>query len=189
MRTGIIALLISLWSLSANCQISQLRPQIKTTPVLIVHRYVNNKQKSTRLTSKNIVLKSRTQIYTLKDSADLFLLPFIAKDDTLDLMVKLGRRSISMNRIPGWRLQSGATVSIGQIDNFAKVISIAKEDDYMPTDKEYKIWNSRYRISPEGSTIDISDITRFREISYIELIGFGHGTLLQIWQGKLKHNK
>ncbi|MCR5887352.1 hypothetical protein LRS06_06070 [Hymenobacter sp. J193] len=149
-------------------------------PILIVNIYVNNQEKRLRVKAKNIALRSRTRNYALQDSANTLILPAIPKDDTLELTIKINYQHIRMNYIPGWRLQPGATVSIGRLNNFNKVISIAKEDNMTPSDEGYSIWNNRYRIAPEGSVIDLPNITDIKQVNYIILNGYAQGTYLMV---------
>ncbi|MCC2547561.1 hypothetical protein LJY25_13980 [Hymenobacter sp. BT175] len=131
-------------------------------------------------------MKSRTKTYALRDSAGFLLLPFIPANDTLELTIDTGYKGILITQIQGWRLQPGATVSVGRLTNFRKVLSIAREGDYQVEDVEYADLNIRYRIAPEGSILDLPNVAAFKSIDYTVLIGYQQGTLVTSWQGQLK---
>lgn len=155
-------------------------------PILLVRTYVNNKEHKHRIRAKDVILTSRTQVFVVRDSAGLLILPRIEKTDTLALTVQIGHRSACMKQIPGWRLQPGANVSIGRLNDWAKVVSIAKQNEMLPIEDDYTAMNNSYAVAPAGTVIDIPDITRFRYVDYMTLIGYGHGTEMDTWQGKLK---
>ncbi|UOQ73979.1 hypothetical protein [Hymenobacter cellulosilyticus] len=180
MRAALLTFLACSYALPVLCQTSRSTESNVKSPVLSIHYYVNNKEKQRRVKAKDITLWSRTHRYLLRDSAGLLLLPFVAKNDTLDLSIKLGRQSFSMERIPGWRLQPGATVWLGQIDDFNKVVSIAKEDKMLPTEADYAVLNSRYRLA-DYNVIDLPDTVLHKQVKYIIINGYGQGTLLESW--------
>ncbi|WP_133257266.1 hypothetical protein [Hymenobacter edaphi] len=180
---ALIGLFISLYALPVTCQTARYS---RKAPILIVNIYVNNQAKKCKIKSRDITLRSSTRVFAVRDSAGLLILPRIEKTDTLDIVVKFGRRSVSMNRIPGWRLQPGAIVSVGRINDFEKVVSIAKQNEMLPTEADYPAMNNSYGVSPEGVIMQVPDITRFNYVDYITVVGYGQGTMMTTWQGKLK---
>jgi hypothetical protein len=123
----------------------------------------------------------------LKDSSGTFVLPHITREDTLEVTLRIDRKNLTMDQIPGWRLNSGAIISAGKLNNFRKVTSIAKEDDMEENKTDYITWNNRYRIAPQGNTIDLEGKPdKIKTVYYMILAGNNLGTTVMVHQIKYK---
>lgn len=154
---------------------------------LTIDLYKNNKPKAFRQ-GQNVHIKLRGTTLIPKDSARLLLFKQLTIKDTFDLIVKSKGHVFSMDRIPGWRLQNGAHVSIGVLKNFKKILSIAQQDDYKPEDEDYETFSKRYRIAPEGTTIDLEDAKSILMVHYLVLlpITYGDGVVFTSYQIRRK---
>ena len=155
---------------------------------LTIASYKNNKPKAFRY-RQNVYVRLNGKTLIPKDSAGLLLFKQLTVKDTFNLMVKLRGHVFSMDRISGWRLQNGARVSIGVLRNFKKLQSIAEQDDYKTEDEDYETWIKRYRIVPEGSTIDLEDAKSILTVHYLVLLPITHGdgAVFTSYQIKRKH--
>ena len=155
---------------------------------LTIALYKNNKPKIFRY-RQNVHINLRGIILVPKDSAGLLLFQQLTVKDTFDLIVKSRSHVFSMSRIPGWRLQNGAHVSVGVLKNFKNLQSIAEQDDYKTEDENYETWSKRYRIAPEGSTLDLENAKSILTVHYLVLLPImsGDGAVFTSHQIKRKH--
>ena len=154
---------------------------------LTITSYGNDKPKAFRY-RQNVHIRLDGKTLIPKDSAGLLLFNQLTAKDTFDLMVKSRGHIFIMDKIPGWRLQNGAHVSIGVLKNFKKLQSIAEQDDVKTEDEGYETWSKRYRIAPEGSTLDLEDAKSILTVHYLVLlpITYGCGSVLTSYQIKRK---
>ena len=155
---------------------------------LTIALYKNNKPKVFRY-RQNVHINLRGIILIPKDSAGILLFQQLTVKDTFDLTVKSKSHVFSMSRIPGWRLQNGAHVSVGVLKNFKNLQSIAERYDYKTEDEDYETCSKRYRIAPEGSTLDLEDAKSILTVHYLVLspITYGDGAVFTSYQIKRKH--
>lgn len=133
---------------------------------LKVTRFKNDELKPF-LYQHNVYLLLHKRVIFPIDSAGYLSFSGVQSTDTIDLIIKSGRRTFSLNKIGGWHLRNGANVAIGTIPKIWKLKSIAEQDEYSPTDIDYATYNKRYRIAPEGTTIDLSEINNLKKLRYI----------------------
>ena len=173
---------------TAYCQNIKLFTSQSPRYSLIIALYKNNKPKAFRY-RQNVRINLRGIILIPKDSAGLLLFQQLTVKDTFDLIVKSRRHVFSMSRIPGWRLQNGAHVSIKFLKNFKNLQSIAEQDDYKTEDEDYETYSKRYRIAPQGSTLDLKDAKSILTVHYLVLlpITYGDGAVFTSYQIKRKH--
>ena len=155
---------------------------------LTIAFYKNNKPKVFRH-RQNVHINLRGIILIPKDNAGLLLFQRLTVKDTFDLIIKSRSHVFSMSRVPGWRLQNGAHVSVGVLKSFKNVRSIAEQDDYKTEDEDYETCSKRYRIAPEGSTLDLEDAKSILTVHYLVLlpITYGEGAVFTSYQIKRKH--
>lgn len=139
---------------------------IKPRHFLTISKFQNGNSKPFAY-SRNVYLRLHGQLVFPNDSSGKLTFNNLSDTDTIDLVIKSGREVFSLKKIAGWYFRDGAHVAIGTIPKVWKLKSIAEQDDYLPTNTDYDMWSKRYRIAPEGTTIDLAEITRLKNLTYV----------------------
>ncbi|RZJ89941.1 MAG: hypothetical protein EOO60_09485 [Hymenobacter sp.] len=164
-------------------QSNNINQTLKSRYFLTVKKFKNTKRKPF-LYKHNVYLRLNRRIIFPSDSSGYLSFSGVKSTDTIDLIVKSGRRTFSLNKIGGWHLRDGANVAIGTIPRIWKLKSIAEQDEYLPTDADYATYRKRYRVAPEGTTVDLSEINSLKKLYYITCCSHNGQCVMIYWVTK-----
>jgi hypothetical protein len=161
----------------SHAQQSNVAQHHKANYFLLISKFKDKKSKPFYY-HHNVYLRRHGQLIFPSDSLGFLKFDRLVSTDTVDLVIKSGHHIFSLNKMAVWRLRDGANVAIGTIPKLWKLKSIAEQDNYLPEDSDYTVSSTRYRIAPEGNTIDLTKIDSLKQLVYITCCNYSGSCLM-----------